>query len=66
MNKTTSCSELSVILIGNSLKLTTTGPGVGEGGKRQTSVFGDQYWVGIAAVSPNTHVSPSYLKKATL
>jgi len=41
------------------LKLTTTVPGVGAGGKIQTNVFGDQYCVGIARLSPKTQVSPS-------
>ena len=65
MKKTTS-SGLSIKFIGHSLKLTTTGPGVGAGGKTQTNVFGDQYCVGSAGVSPKTQVSPSNKEEITM
>jgi len=44
------------------LKDTITGPGAGDGGKRQTKVLEDQNCVGMAGVSPNTHVKPSAKK----
>lgn len=42
-------------LIGTPLKPTTTGPGLGLGGKMQTMVFSLHIWVEVAMEPPKTH-----------